>query len=194
MSRYNEEQLEALQDKRKNQLIHAAIKVIAKRGIKGTKISMIAKEAGVSHGLFYHYFPSKEELFTMLIQQAVHTSVAEIEKLLLTPGTPLEKIKLLTNSILDENGAPFFMLLHQARNSEGIPDQAKQIINDHSMDVYVKLLLPLFQEGQKMDKISQGPTEELISTYLTVLSGVMVLGEGYTIPKAEYLLRVISKT
>jgi AcrR family transcriptional regulator len=192
LPRYNEEHLEELHDRRKNQLIHAAIKIFARHGIKGTKISMITEEAEVSHGLFYHYFKSKEELFTMLIQQAVQTSVAEVENLLQAYGTPLEKIKLLSNSILDESGAPFFMLLHHARNSEVIPDEAKQLLKDHSMEVYVKLLLPLFQEGQETGDFIQGHTEELISTYLTVLSGVMVLGEGYTIPKIDYLLRVIS--
>jgi AcrR family transcriptional regulator len=192
LSRYNEEQLEELHDKRKKQLIQAAIKIFAKRGLKGTKISMIADEAGVSHGLFYHYFKSKEDLFTMLIQQAVQTSVMEIQNLLHTQDTPLEKIKLLTSSILDEDGAPFFMLLYQVRNSEDVPNEAKQIIKNHSMDTYVKLLLPIFEEGQKIGQIIQRPAEELISTYLTILSGVMVLGEGYTIPKADYLLRVIS--
>ena len=89
---------------------------------------MIADDAEVSHFLFYHYFKSTEELFTMLIQQAVQTSIAEIENLLHSYGTPLEKIKPLTNSILDENGAPLFMLLHQARNSEGVPEDAKQLL------------------------------------------------------------------
>lgn len=50
------------QDERREQIKKAARKVFAIKGIAGTKISMIAAEAGISQGLTYRYFQSKEEL------------------------------------------------------------------------------------------------------------------------------------
>lgn len=52
-----------LRDARKEQILKAALIVFARRGMVATKISDIAKEAGLSHGLVYHYFNSKEEIF-----------------------------------------------------------------------------------------------------------------------------------
>ena len=62
MTPLQEDQLKDIRDERKKQIMRAAIKVFAENGIRLTKISNIAKEAGISHGLVYHYFESKEEL------------------------------------------------------------------------------------------------------------------------------------
>jgi len=56
------EQLHQIRDERRGQIIQAAVNVFSRRGIIGTKMSMIAAEAGVSHGLVYHYFKTKDEL------------------------------------------------------------------------------------------------------------------------------------
>ena len=52
-------------DKRKRalQLAQAATKVLARSGFAATRMEDIAKEAGVSKGLLYEYYPSKEDLF-----------------------------------------------------------------------------------------------------------------------------------
>lgn len=44
-------------------IFQSALKVIKEKGFHKTRIADIAKEAGVSYGLVYHYFPGKEKLF-----------------------------------------------------------------------------------------------------------------------------------
>ncbi|WP_162987358.1 TetR/AcrR family transcriptional regulator [Metabacillus litoralis] len=39
------------------------MQVFARRGMVATKICDIPKEARLSHGLVYHYFKSREEIF-----------------------------------------------------------------------------------------------------------------------------------
>jgi len=51
----------AVEDKRR-QLLDAAVRVFARRGYHGSRVGDIAEEAGVAHGLLYHYFSSKEEV------------------------------------------------------------------------------------------------------------------------------------
>jgi len=52
-------------DKRKRalQLAQAATKVLARNGFAATRMEDIAREAGVSKGLLYEYYRSKEDLF-----------------------------------------------------------------------------------------------------------------------------------
>jgi AcrR family transcriptional regulator len=52
-------------DKRKRalQLSQAATRVLAREGFAATRMEDIAKEAGVSKGLLYEYYRSKEDLF-----------------------------------------------------------------------------------------------------------------------------------
>jgi TetR/AcrR family transcriptional regulator, fatty acid metabolism regulator protein len=43
-------------------LLDAAVRVFARRGYHAARVGDIAEEAGVAHGLLYHYFKSKEEV------------------------------------------------------------------------------------------------------------------------------------
>ncbi|MCY7774876.1 TetR/AcrR family transcriptional regulator, partial [Bacillus licheniformis] len=43
-------------------IVEAAFTLIARHGLKGTSLSMIASEVGISKPAIYYYFPSKEEL------------------------------------------------------------------------------------------------------------------------------------
>jgi AcrR family transcriptional regulator len=51
---------------KKNVLFRATKNLISKNGFHGTPMSQIAKEAGISIGIIYHYFSSKEELLNKL--------------------------------------------------------------------------------------------------------------------------------
>ncbi len=51
----------APQDKRKR-ILDAAVRVFAEHGYHGARVGDIAKDAGVAHGLLYHYFASKDEV------------------------------------------------------------------------------------------------------------------------------------
>ncbi|CAN7614744.1 TetR/AcrR family transcriptional regulator [Paenibacillus sp. LjRoot56] len=193
MPRLKEDQLQKIYEERKQQITSAAVKIFAQRGLPGTKISLITAEAGVSHGLFYHYFKTKEELFSSLVREAIEASMQEMDNLSHLTGSPIEKIKILTQGMLDESGAPYFMLLHRARNFEEVPEEVSQLIQKYPVDVYVKRLLPLFEEGQQRGEVADGDLEELIASYLTILSGVMVLGKGYVTPQVDTLLRFVEK-
>lgn len=57
------EQNQAVKDKRRAKLLDNALKVFAVLGYDEVSIDSITKSARCSHGLFYHYFTSKEEAF-----------------------------------------------------------------------------------------------------------------------------------
>lgn len=193
----NEEQLQQIRDDRREQILAAALKVFARRGIIGTKMSMISTEAGISQGLMYRYFKSKDELFTTLVKQAIEGSVSGTEQIHQMPGSPLEKLTKLTEEILDEDGQLYFMLMHQARTSEEVPDEAKELLKGATMEMYVAMLRPLFEEGQKNGEFAEGDISELISCYFTVVSGLMTLNVpslvGYEMPRVELLMKMFKK-
>lgn len=196
MSPLTEIQLSQIRDERKEQIAAAAVKVFSRRGITGTKMSMIADEAGLSHGLLYHYFKSKDELFTSLIQWAMEEAFTTTSGIQNFPGTPLEQIRELTKVIIDIDNSPMFMLIHQARTSEDAPAEVKQLIERYSMEAFIDSLLPVFRAGQEAGDIAPGDLPELISCYLSVLSGLMVLHsqgvEGYLIPNVDMLMRIVT--
>ena len=79
----------AVAEKRKR-ILEAAIRVFAEHGYHGSRVGDIAEDAGVAHGLLYHYFASKEDVLrTIFVEnwgqlivrfRAVETSDEPAEK------------------------------------------------------------------------------------------------------------------
>jgi len=55
-------------EERRLQILDVALKVFADNGFQGTSIKDIAEAAGISQGLMYHYFASKEALLEATIE------------------------------------------------------------------------------------------------------------------------------
>src|SRR5687768_6727735 len=68
-----------IRDARREELLRAAARVFAKKGFAHAKISDIAAEAGLSHGLVYHYFDSKEAVFAAIIDSMMSHVDAELD-------------------------------------------------------------------------------------------------------------------
>jgi TetR/AcrR family fatty acid metabolism transcriptional regulator len=59
---------DAAADRRK-QILKAAVEVFAERGFHRTRVSDIAKRAGVAYGLIYHYFDSKDDVLNSVFEE-----------------------------------------------------------------------------------------------------------------------------
>ena len=57
-------------DKRKR-ILNAAIKVFAKHGFYATRVSEIAKEAGVADGTIYLYFKNKDDVLLTIFEEGI---------------------------------------------------------------------------------------------------------------------------
>lgn len=67
-------------EERRLQILEKALIVFASNGFKGTSIKDIAEAAGISQGLMYHYFASKEELLEATVQY--HSFLPQLRKIL----------------------------------------------------------------------------------------------------------------
>jgi AcrR family transcriptional regulator len=65
------EQFEQMREQSRSVILQAALKLFAKKGFDGASMAMIAREAGISAGLTYNYFKSKDEILTVLFSQAI---------------------------------------------------------------------------------------------------------------------------
>jgi TetR/AcrR family transcriptional regulator, fatty acid metabolism regulator protein len=57
------------QEGKRKQLLDAAVRVFARAGYHGSRVGDIAAEAGVAHGLLYHYFSSKDEVLETVFRE-----------------------------------------------------------------------------------------------------------------------------
>jgi len=66
---------------RRAELLEAAVRVFAAKGFHASRVGDIANEAGVAHGLLYHYFRSKEEVLETIFRETWSTLVRETERI-----------------------------------------------------------------------------------------------------------------
>jgi AcrR family transcriptional regulator len=196
LSPLNKQQLDQIRDERREQIKQAALKLFARRGIAGTKTSMIAAEAGISEGLIYRYFSSKDELFTVLVQELMEEATKEIEYIHHLPGTPFEQIRALTQNMLDENNKYAFMLIQRARKADVVPEKVAQVLEQHSANVLIDRLVPIFVKGQQASEFSSGDPREMLSWYFSIINSLVMQEQGdeeYGLPGVDVLMRILAK-
>jgi TetR/AcrR family transcriptional regulator, fatty acid metabolism regulator protein len=56
-------------EEKRRQIIDASVRVFARKGFHASRVGDIAEEAGVAHGLLYHYFSSKDEVLETIFRE-----------------------------------------------------------------------------------------------------------------------------
>ena len=82
-------------------IIDAALEVFRQKGYANARMADIAKRAGVSYGLVYHYFGSKEGLLFAVLERSTRGIVERLRQVCESGSRdPLERFKLLLRTHL----------------------------------------------------------------------------------------------
>jgi TetR/AcrR family transcriptional regulator, fatty acid metabolism regulator protein len=82
-------------------ILDAAIRVFARQGFNGCRVSDIADEAGVAYGLVYHYFRSKDEVLDTLFLERWNVLLDAIRETDRQDISPREKLHQIASFIVD---------------------------------------------------------------------------------------------
>lgn len=190
-----------MKEESREKILEAALGLFAKNGKAATRIGDIASKAGISHGLLYHYYQSKDEIFTELIRGAFEKLIAAAENLKAMPVSGAEKIELamrtLIRSIRDDTvSADYHLLIAKASESNDTPEQARLILEEKSRIPY-ELMEDIFVQGQKEGSIRENPASELSLLFWTIIKGLAMqkafAGDRYKSPDPDLILRMFIK-
>lgn len=73
------EQFEEMRESRRKQIMDAALELFASEGYSHCSISQLASHAGISKGLMYNYFKSKEALLIAIIEEGMQDIMAMMD-------------------------------------------------------------------------------------------------------------------
>jgi len=93
------ERTSAVEDKRQ-QLLWAAVRVFARKGFHASRVGDIAEEAGVAHGLLYHYFKSKDQVLEAVFHENWSILLARIESVEETDEPAADQIRHIAAIVL----------------------------------------------------------------------------------------------
>jgi AcrR family transcriptional regulator len=82
-------------------ILDAAIRVFARQGFNGCRVSDIADEAGVAYGLVYHYFRSKDEVLDTLFLERWNVLLEAIRETDRQDISPRAKLHQIASFIVD---------------------------------------------------------------------------------------------
>lgn len=191
------EQYEQIRDERREQILRAGLELFARRGLAATKIGDIAKAAGVSHGLLYHYFESKEAIYVELVKSAWEDAVETALQVDALPVEPLEKLRVFTETVLGsiaghDDAAYYHILMMQAVLSDVNPPAANPYLPHLAEPAQV--LARIVTEGQAKGQIREGDVADYLNLLWAALSGLAVHRlapyGGDKLPGADLLFRI----
>lgn len=90
----------AAQEEKRQRILDAAVVVFARAGYHTSRVGDIAEEAGVAHGLLYHYFPSKEAVLQAIFQDNWAQLVGRFRTIAASDEAAADKLSGLAKIVL----------------------------------------------------------------------------------------------
>jgi len=145
------------------QIIEAAVRVFARKGYFNSRVSDIAREAGIAAGTIYLYFKTKDEILVTLFRDKMAEWVAAVRREITAERDPVAKIRKIVAlhfKVLEEN-----------------PELAEV--------VQVEL-----RQGQKFFR---GASAHEVSAYFDVINDVLEEGAAAGLIRRDLPLKVATK-
>jgi AcrR family transcriptional regulator len=167
-------QNEAMRAQTRERIETAAVKLFARSGFAATSVRDIANEAGISTGLMYRHYRTKDELFGDLVAQAAQ-GLAEVVRTFRGDAPPAELIEAFTREVVDDIAADkgfaeFMLIMSQSFVMEDPPPQVRQLRRQNQ--ALVRSLIELVERGQRLGQCVSGDASELATCYLAMLDGL----------------------
>ena len=162
---------------RKNELLDAAQKLFVEKGYAKTTVTDILNVYGLSKGVFYYYFKSKEEVMDAIIQRMVDDMVVHARKIVENPDmTPPQKIF----AILMGQGQSEGMMKDKENMTRQFHEVQNAEMHQKSLSLSIKNLAPvmaeILSEGNGAAAFSTDYPQETMALFLA--AGQVIFDEG----------------
>lgn len=182
-------------EKRREEILYAALKLFVRKGYAGTKVGDIAEAVGMSTGLMFHYFESKEALYEELIKMGVQGPMGMVERV---ECDALEFFEDAASNILTYLKAEpllayMFVLMGQVSVDETVSDEVKAMLS--GLDIHTPTA-EVVRRGQREGTIREGDPVALSVAFWCAIQGIaeeMAFCPDTPCPEAEWLVDIVRK-
>lgn len=82
-------------EEKRRLILDAAVRVFARDGFHTSRVGAVTAEAGVAHGLLYHYFSSKDELLETIFRETWSALLAALREVEESDAPAHEQVRLV---------------------------------------------------------------------------------------------------
>ncbi len=182
------EQFAEMRNATKDKIQSAAMQLFVQKGFGATNVQEIADLAGISIGLLYRHYKTKEELFNELVQFAL-TGLKGIVDLFEQDISPKKLIGQFVGVIYDDmiNGnelANLLILMTQSFFSGVVNHKKNELIQLNAK--ILQVTASLIQRGQELGEFRLGSPYELAEFFYSAINGLAImkitLKDNFTMP------------
>ena len=180
-------------EKRRQEILNAGLDLFIRNGYSATRTADVARAAGISEGLLFHYFETKEKLYIALLQIAVSgkDNIFELKDL-----PPLRFFEETAKTIFDyiskePFAAKLFVLMNRAQYDEALPDGIR---NYFMRQKDIEYSINLIAKGQKDGSIRGGnPTALAIAFFMSVqgIAESIARNPDMPVPDPEWIIDIL---
>lgn len=178
---------------RRIQIIQATLDLFVERGYYGTKTSQISRRAGMSEGLLFHYFPTKEILLEELVNIGLEGMRMPMQ---IKAQNGLDFFYQFTQMLFLQAGknpfiAKMFVFMGHVMRAEDIPEKLRKLAA--SVDT-VAFCQSWVEAGQKDGSIREGDVMSLSNMYWCAIHGIMeqyALRPEILLPAPEWIVGML---
>ena len=158
----------------RDRILEAARQRFARSGFRGTNVPDIAREAGISVGLIYRYFASKEELFLELCLEGSPITYEALGEQLAKIDDPLLRLRAAFGAFIEAHEGSQGLLVLQAVPAASSDPRIAEALERRRTD------LATFSAGFVADLVARGeidpdtPVESTGRAVAVLLDGAMV--------------------
>ena len=184
-------------EQRRQLIISKALELFARKGYSDTKIGDIAKAADMSMGLMFHYFESKEQLYEELVRMGAQGTNIPLDMNFENPLDYFSGFLRILFQYAKEQPWVFYMfvLMSQARRSDGIPPHIREI----AMSVnQVEQSAEIIAAGQQYGYFREGDPYSLSFAFWSSVQGIMEqlavspeMIEKGQLPETDWIIDII---
>lgn len=178
----------------RGRIVEATLALAAKRGYSLTTTAEIARKAGVSEGIIYYYFKTKEDLFFSMIEEYTASFREQLMKEIQVQESPLKKLERLISfhfHFFTKEGSIFQVIFGKSGQT-----------NVHLAKIFKKAILPyldivegIIEDGMK-EKIFEvkDPRIAALSLIGAMQFAIIVKFLGFINYKLEEAIENVKKT
>lgn len=195
----SQQQNEAIRAATRDRILGAAITLFTRKGFAATSVHDIAAEAGISTGLMYRHYRTKDDLFGAIVEQAA-AGLEAVTARFRTDRPARDLILDFAREYLDDiaAGGPtleFYLLLQQAVLKGGDDARVARLLDRHET-LYAETVR-LVERGQREGAFRAGPAATLVDLFFASLNGLALLkltrGDRFTVPTPDLFLAPMIK-
>lgn len=158
---------------RREQILDMGLDLFVRNGYYGTTSKDIAEALGISQGLMFHYFKSKDELYIELLNQLGQGMTGVTAMFDPSQMNPLEIFEKMLTVIIQSfrdypRSAKYFILVAQAKICTRLTDEVRAAAKGIDSNAFEMLIIA----GQSAGMIREGNPKALAGLVFSTLQGI----------------------